>query len=368
MYETTVIIGGGIIGLNVAHALVNSGNAGDVYLIEEEEYLGHHTTGRNSEVLHAGIAYPPDSLKAKLCVEGNRLSREFFEQYQVPFKKSGKWVAATNDAEVEALGRVMKNAKESGAADFRYGTAKQITNGIPELREDLPLVMYQPSTAMIDVSSYVQTLDRVLSSTGKVHIIKPCKVLGVDAKQGLLETTRGEMPFDLLVNAAGLNADEIYKMCGGVRKFQIKPFRGEYYRWKSSKLTAVLYPVPRSFVAKGSGDNTLVSSLGIHVHCNVAGEVLLGPSQEEVREKHDYGFSLSPQHFVDAMIPYLKKPPSLDEIEPSYAGNRPKLFEDGKAVGDFNIFREENVVHLLGMESPGLTAAPAIGKYVLGLL
>ncbi|PIR25560.1 MAG: hypothetical protein COX62_04410 [Deltaproteobacteria bacterium CG_4_10_14_0_2_um_filter_43_8] len=368
MNETIVIIGGGIIGLNIAHALVQSGNAGDIYLIEEEEYLGHHTTGRNSEVLHAGIAYPPHSLKAKLCIEGNRLSREFFSRYNVPFKESGKWLAATSEAEVEALSRVMENAKESGAAPFRYGTAKQISTHVPEMREDLPLVMYQPSTAMIDVSSYVQTLDRVLSATGKVHIIKPCKVTGIDEKQGLLETTRGEMPFDVLVNSAGLHADDVYKMCGGPRQFQIKPFRGEYYRWKNSKLTAVLYPVPRSFVAKGSGDNTLVSSLGIHVHCNVAGEVLLGPSQEEVSEKHDYGFSLSPQHFVEAMIPYLKKPPTLDEIEPSYAGNRPKLFEDGKAVGDFTLFREGNVVHLLGMESPGLTAAPALGKYVAGLL
>jgi len=367
---TTVIIGGGIVGLNIALALHDAKKGGEIYLIEGEEFYGHHTSGRNSEVVHAGLAYPPNSLKMKLCVEGNRLTKELAHRLNVPIRKDGKWVLATNIEEAEGLHKLATTAKEGGSVGLEFRDPQEAVNAVPELK--LPYAAtFSPSTAMIDAASYVKALDRYLSSQAGVALINPCKVTGVNVAASTLDTDRGEMPFDVLINSAGLFADEIYHMSGGKRKFEIRPFKGEYYRWKNGTLQSVIYPVPGRFVKKeASTDGVMVSSLGIHAHRNVGGDLLLGPSQVKIdpKAKTDYSFVSPPEDFIKAMIPFVKKPPTANDLEMAYAGNRPKLYEEGKPLGDFMIEREGNIIHLLGIESPGLTAAPAIGKYIVRMM
>ena len=366
MTQTIVVIGGGVVGLNVAHFLAEQNSQNEIYLLETETYLGHHTSTRNSEVLHAGIAYPPDSLKARLCVEGNQKSRELFEKLKVPYRASGKYVIATNLDEAAALEKTVANALASHAIPLELRTAEQVVAAIPEMKKPA-LAYFAPSTAIIDVSSYIRILDQALSEKSNGSLIHPCRVLAVDTTKNILTTERGEMPYDILINSAGLWADEVYKMCGGKRNFEIRPYKGEYYRWKNSKIKEVIYPVPHRFFAS-SHEAAKISSLGMHFHCNLGGEVLLGPSQEITDRKDNYSMNLPPEYFIAAVAAFLKEPPRAQDLEQAYVGNRPKLFEDGKALGDFVICKENNIIHLLGIESPGLTAAPAIAEYVAQLL
>ncbi|MBI4127010.1 MAG: FAD-dependent oxidoreductase [Deltaproteobacteria bacterium] len=366
---TTVIIGGGVVGLNIALALSESKDSPhDIFLLECEKFLGHHTSARNSEVLHAGIAYPPTSMKAKLCVEGNRLSRELFDRLGVPYKKTGKWILATNDAEAEGLQRVAENTTASGGVPLVECSPAKAVESVPEL--SVPrAAMFSPSTAMIDVSGYIRVLDQVLSGRQNVNIVKPCRAMSIDRVRSILTTDRGEMPYDWLVNAAGLFADDVYRMTGGPRTFSVLPYKGEYYRWKNGTVDHVVYPVPGRFVS-ATGDGALVSSLGIHFHRNIGGDLLLGPSQAKgaADSKLDYAITTPPEKFIEAVTPYLRNPPRVEDLEPAYAGNRPKLYESGKAVGDFQIITEGNIIHLLGIESPGLTAAPAIARHVMEMM
>lgn len=366
MTRTIVVLGGGIVGLNLAYFFAEQQANTEIYLLETEEYLGHHSTTRNSEVLHAGIAYPPDSLKARLCVEGNQKSRELFDKLKIPYRAGGKYVVATNAEEANALEKTVANALASHAIPLEHRTPEQVISAIPEMKKPV-LAYFAPSTAMIDVSSYIRILDHALSQKKNVSLIHPCRVLSVDVAKQLLITERGEMPYDILINSAGLWADEIYKMCGGTRNFEIRPYKGEYYRWKNSKIKEVIYPVPHRFFAS-THEAEKISSLGMHFHCNLGGEVLIGPSQELTTRKDDYSMTLPPEHFIEAVAPFLKEAPRVQDLEQAYAGNRPKLFEDGKPIGDFTIINENNVIHLLGIESPGLTAAPAIAEYVATLL
>jgi L-2-hydroxyglutarate oxidase LhgO len=173
---------------------------------------------------------------------------------------------------------------------------------------------------------------------------------------------------------------EDFQMCA---LYEIIPFKGEYYTWRRGKINTMLYPVPGRFV-QGPGaapfrvrqmqpaqpegsknDAALISSMGIHTHRNIAGELFVGPSQvkKTADKKSDYTIETPPQVFVDAVSHFVKDI-RAEDLEPAYAGNRPKLYKGGHPIGDFEIFREKNIIHLLGMESPALTAAPAIARYV----
>ena len=310
----------------------------------------------------------PSSLKAKLCVEGNRLSRELFDRLEIPYWKSGKWILATSDAEAEGLEKVAINTKESGGVPLEVRTPEQVIQAMPELKKPVA-AMFSPSTAMIDVGSYIQIMDRKLSTFENVFVIHPCKVTAVNKEKSLVETDRGEMPFDIIVNAAGLYADEVYRMAGGTRNVEIKPYKGEYYRWKTCKIKEVVYPVPGRFVeGELNQDGKMNSSLGIHFHCNIAGDVLVGPSQALSDGKYDYSMHLPAEYFLNDIACFFEAPLNATDFEQGYCGNRPKIYEDNKAVGDFLIFQEDSHIHLLGIESPGLTAAPALAQHVLKML
>ena len=365
MTKTFAIIGGGVVGLNIALAISDK-KLGDVFLLEKEPYLGHHTSSRNSEVIHAGLAYPPTSLKAKFCLEGNKLTYELLKRLNVPFKNDGKWIVAYTDDEVTALDRMIENAAASGASGVEIVDPEKVLKAMPVLKRP-KAAAFSKTTGIMDASTYIESLKMELMNRDGVFVVFPCEVSEIDIEKHTLNTTnRGDMDFDILINAAGLFADDVYRMSGGKRDFQIRPYKGEYYTWRLNGFDGLIYPVPKSFLPKA--DATQTSNFGIHMHRSVGGEVYLGPSQVMAEYKDDYTITTPPEEFIESVSYLVQEKPCIDDVMPAFAGNRPKLFEDGEAKGGYEIFREGDVLHLLGIESPGLTAAPSIARYVVEML
>ena len=181
-------------------------------------------------------------------------------------------------------------------------------------------------------------------------------------------TPRGSITYEVFVSAAGRGADDGYAMAGGPRAFRVRPFKGEYYIWRDAPLRTMIYPVPRSYLRGSADDGRHVSDLGIHVHRSVAGPVFVGPTHVEVDagRKGDYRITSPKEIFVAAARRYAENVGD-EAFSPAYAGNRPKLFEGGQPAGDFQVVREGVHLHLLGIESPGLTAAPALARRVAAL-
>ncbi len=362
-----VIVGGGVVGLNCALALAQNRKKDDIYILEAEDHLGEHASTRNSEVIHAGFAYPKNSLKSELCVEGNRLTYELLQKLGVPNRRPGKWIVAFTEEEEKGLGSVFSNASECGVSGLLPVRPKDVADAMPWLNS-VRAAVFSETSGILDASEYIAALDRHISNFSNCQILKWCRLQSIDIKKNSIDTARGPMQFDLLINSAGLFADEIYRMAGGRRNFEIRPFKGEYYIWRKGPIEGLVYPVPDRFMK--AGDATLISSMGIHLHRSISGDRCIGPTQIEMpkEKKTDYKIETGPEIFASAVARYLKTGPAVSELEPSQAGNRAKLFEDGKAAGDFVILKEGPVIHLLGIESPGLTAAPAIARKVTSMV
>lgn len=362
------IIGGGVVGLQVAIALASRPNHPEIFVCEKEQFLGDHTSGRNSQVIHAGFAYPVGSLKAKLCVEGNRLSYEWLKKLGVPHAECGKWVVAFTPEEMPALEKVLAIGAACDVPGMRAATAAEVATAEPSCHSFAGAV-FSKTSGMMDAAEYIRALERYFTAQENCYLLYPCNVTAIDPIKQVITTDRGAMPYELLINAAGLWSDDIYRMCGGTRNFRIKPFKGEYYVWKTGQIRSVLYPVPRRYLSGGEKDQRLVSSMGIHLHRDMGGQLFVGPTQVELDwdRKTDYSFVTPKEEFLRQAALYAPVD-SPDAFELAYAGNRPKIYEDGKPLGDYQIFRDGAHIHLLGIESPGLTAAPAIGKMVAGMV
>ncbi len=363
------VVGGGVIGLHVAIALAEMPGHPDIILCERERFLGDHTSGRNSQVIHAGFAYPPGSLKATLCVEGNRLSYEWLKKLGVTHLRCGKWLVAFDAHELPALQKVLEVGAACNVPGLRVASAAEVQRAEPSCHSFAGAV-FSETSGMMDAAEYIRALERYFTAQPNCHLLYPCAVTGVDPIGRMIQTDRGDMEYSLLVNCAGLWADELYALCGGTRALRIKPFKGEYYIWKTGKIESVLYPVPRRFLPGGDVDKRLVSSMGVHLHRDTGGQLFVGPTQVELDwdQKTDYSFVTTRDAFVQQAALYAPVD-DPEQFVQAYVGNRPKLYEDGHPLGDFLIFRDgEHHLHLLGIESPGLTAAPAVARHVRSLL
>lgn len=341
---TTVVIGGGIVGLHAAGALKAKGH--EVWVLERESFFAEHTSGRNSGVIHAGIFYPEGSLKEKTCIEGNRLTYEWVERLHVPHRRSGKWVVPEEGQE-PGLEPFFEKIRKLPIPPPERVSQTEFAKREPALRASEAI--FVPSTGIVDAASYVKGLGAHLEREG-VTVITNCRVLEVQSNT--LVTTRGEINFDRCVNASGLNADEI--ACrAGLTEYSIKPCRGDYYLLNRQPISRPVYHLPYHG-AQG---------LGIHLTPTLDGQTLLGPNAFFIEEKEDYRHRSAPEPYEKAVRFYL---PGLKEfkITEGYAGNRPKLYRKDLQVADFVIEKQGNWIHLLGIESPGLTAAPALAKLV----
>jgi|SRR5271167_1078912 len=363
-----LIIGGGVVGCAIAEAL--SRRWQDVYLVEQFPRMGMATSTRNSGVIHSGIYYPTNSLKARFCVEGNRMTKAFCRKHGVSHRTTGKIVVAKNVAEEPALLALKKNGEENGVEGLRLLEAPGIRAQEPHVQGYAAL--HVPSTGICSAEELVHAFARVAESQGaslvnhaKVESLDPqkdCVHVGVrigDEEQSQTETIAARC----VINAAGLYADEIAQLLGP-RPWKIYPVRGEYCEIRGPRAELIrnlVYPMPR---ADGL-------SLGLHFTKTLWGSTLVGPTAQYVEEKDNYERERLTvyEFFNDArtMLPELEE----SDLQLAYTGLRPKLVPPAtRGFADFVMERDSEVpqvIQLVGLESPGLTAAPALAAYVAQL-
>lgn len=344
----SVIIGAGIVGLHLAQALLLKGH--EVYVLEQEPFLAEHTSGRNSGVIHAGIFYKSGSLKERFCIEGNTLTYEWVERLNVPHRRCGKWVVpdpGQEDLVPEFFSRVL----ELPIPKPLLISADQVAHDEPALRCTEAVLI--PSTGILDAATYVKSLSRYVESQG-AQVILNCRVEGIS--NHMIHTQRGDIPFDILFNSAGLFANQIAAM-DGLEGYEIRPCRGDYYLALKSPISRPVYHIP-SLHDKG---------LGVHLTLTVEGELLIGPNAFYIDDITDYKHRSSEEAYRASVEYYLPNCPPLT-LSPAYSGNRPKLYYKGQLKNEFEIVKTKSGIHLLGIESPGLTSAPALAKHVMELI
>jgi glycerol-3-phosphate dehydrogenase len=364
-----IIIGGGVVGCAIARALSMRWN--DVFLLEGLPRLGMGASSRNSGVIHSGIYYPPGSLKARHCVRGNRLTYEFCAAHDVLHRKTGKLVVASSPEELPELTALMENGRASGVEDLRIIDRAAIRAREPHVEGFQ--AMDVPSTGIVASEDLVKTYARIAAEHG-VHIVNHAKVERLEAAPGGIRvvSAAGEIETRCLVNSAGLFADEVAAMLGSrMARHRIYPVRGEYCelaRARQDWIRGLVYPLP----------HPAGLSLGVHLTKTVWGAVLVGPTARYIEDKNDYERDREPvEAFVRGaklLLPDIK--PS--DLVPSYSGIRAKLTPPSNSssakpqgMADFIIERDPEfprVVQLMGIESPGLTSAPAIAEHVSELV
>ncbi len=367
-----LIVGAGVIGLGIAARISRKDRT--VFVIEKHNSFGQETSSRNSEVIHAGIYYPQKSLKAKTCVEGNRLLYEICEKNNIPCKKLGKLIVATDNSEVHQLEKLLKNGLENDVSDLRMFSNKEIKGLEPDV--EAIAAIFSPSTGIIDSHKLMDYFISKAKENG-ADIVYNSEIKGVDKVANgyrvLVRDADGE-EFSFLtkifINCAGLSSDIVASMVGiDIEKenYKLQYSKGEYFRLYNSKkwsVSRLVYPVPEP---KEMG-------LGVHITLDLAGGVRLGPDAKYVsRDKFDYNVDASRKaDFYNSVRKFI---PSIDleDLYSDIAGIRPALKNSEREFRDFVIKHEEDkglpgFINLIGIESPGLTSSPAIAKYVSDII
>ncbi len=355
-----LIIGAGAVGLAVALRLLDAGLS--VAVFEAESGPGQGISARNSEVAHAGLYYPPDFLKTRLCIEGRDLLENFCRQHAVPFKKTGKLVVAATEAEITAIRDLHQRACNNGVKDLRLLDRQELRRIEPAVTGRAAL--FSGQTAIFDVHRYIAALERRLLAAGG-HVFYRSPVVRLDAAKAAKEVLVGAPngPYTvtsrLIINAAGLNSARIAALAG-IPDYRIYPVKGEYFRIRNSckgLVRHLIYPAPQ----------TALTGLGIHLTPDLEGNLRLGPNAIYT-ENPDYG--VDEDHLDDFHQGIRRLLPLKDtDLHPDMAGIRPKIQAPGEGIKDFIIRHEDDrglpgLINLVGIESPGLTASLAIGAHV----
>lgn len=348
-----VIIGAGIMGCAVAYEISCLGFA--PLVLEQGPRIAEGVTSRNSGVVHAGIYYPPNSLKAKSCIRGNKLLYEWCEKYKVPHRKTGKWIVGTKDEE-GSLTNLYKNAIESGATNLEMATASRIakeTSGVVG-----EVAIFSSDSGIVDPYEYSRSLQVAAEQNGSQFILD-AKVKGISVLPGgsfKLQTNRGEIDSDIVINCAGLHCDDISNLAG-INKYKIYAYRGDYFYLANAHHKSLIYPVKKKDAP----------GLGIHLTIDLSGRCKLGPDVKYVEDKTDFGPPPNTEElrlqFFEATQKYLKNI-RLEDLHYDSCGLRPKLrAPDEDKEKDFVISEDlPGFINLIGIESPGLTAARDLGQ------
>ncbi|MDO3720414.1 NAD(P)/FAD-dependent oxidoreductase [Marinobacter sp. chi1] len=355
----TVVIGAGVVGLAIARSLALAGH--EVVIVEQGPRFGEGLSSRNSEVIHAGIYYPEDSLKARLCVRGRKLLYDYCGEHRVNHRKCGKWIVASSPDQVVSLERIARKAEANGVA-LKLVDGPDLAQALPRL--SICSALWSPETGIVDSHGLMVSLLGELEDVGG-RIAFGTPVLEAESCSGSHRLLiGGDTPCELraenVINAAGLGAVNLAKHWQGLPDHG-KPrqwlARGVYFSYRGTPpADCLVYPVPEP------------GGLGVHLTLDLAGQARFGPDVEWIDEIDYHVDPGRGRRFVEGLRRWW---PEVDEsrLEPAYAGIRPKLSGPGEPAADFRIDGPEahgvaGLVNLFGIESPGLTSCLAIAEYV----
>lgn len=365
---SVTVVGAGVVGLAVAARLAQ--RFPDLVLLERHPRHGQDTSSRNSEVIHAGMYYPTGSLKARLCVEGKQLLYELLERHDLPHRKLGKLIVATAESELESLERLLQQGRENGVEQhlLTAAQARALEPHVPSLA-----ALHSPSTGVLSAHALMDLFAQQARAHGAT-LQAQAEVVGLTRRDHDYElslcTPDGSESFtsERVVNAAGLESDRIAALLGidlDAAGYRLHFCKGSYFSLPAARwglVSRLIYPVPGHV------------SLGTHAVLDVAGRLRFGPDVEYVpREACDYRVDESRRAAFGASVRRLLPMIEDHELTPDLAGIRPKLQGPGQGLRDFVIAEESarglpGLVNLIGIDSPGLTASPAIAREVERLL
>lgn len=353
----TIVIGAGVIGLACAAALAEDGRA--VLILEAQDGIGTGISSRNSEVIHAGIYYPQGSLKARACVSGNALLQRYAQKHNIPYRMTGKLIVATSAAEEQTLAAIKDKAAKNGVADLHWLSGAETRNLEPALQCTAALL--SPSTGIIDTHAYMLSLLGKAEAHGAV-LARHCPVLsGEVTRDGIVlhigDHDRSTITARHVIIAGGLSSPDIARALGLRNIPQNYLCKGHYFSLTGrTPFSRLIYPVP------------VPGGLGIHYTLDMAGRGRFGPDVEWIEEEH-YDVGAERRDAFTAAIQRYWPACRADNLQPAYAGIRPKICAPGAPDADFLIMDEtghgaKGVIALLGIESPGITASLALADIV----
>jgi L-2-hydroxyglutarate oxidase LhgO len=359
-----VVIGAGVVGLAAARALALAGR--DVIVLEAGDAIGAVTSSRNSEVIHAGIYYPPGSLRARACVEGRKWLYRYCAERGIAHRRCGKLIVATDEGQVEALDGIRARAEANGVDDLESMRANEAIALEPELH--CVAALLSPSTGIIDSHGLMLAYRGDAEDRGAMIAFKSPVEGGETGADGILLEVGGAEPMRLrcrsVVNSAGLFAPDLARLLRGFPGDKVPRAhyaKGNYFALLGkSPFSRLIYPVPRD------------SGLGVHLGLDLAGQTRFGPDVEWI-DALDYDVDPARcESFYEVVRHYWPGLPD-DALAPGYAGIRPKIHGPGEPQPDFMVQGPADhgvpgLVNLFGIESPGLTSSKPIADLVVALL
>ena len=366
-----VVIGAGVIGLAVAREMALQGR--ETILLERESAFGTISSARNSEVIHAGIYYPKDSLKAKLCVEGNRMLYEYCRIHHVATQPYGKLIVASDDSQLDDLQAILYKAQQNNVPEIKLITGEQAKAMEPDLQ--CAAAVLSSTTGIVDSHGLMLSLLGGFEDAGGMIAYQSplisAKPIGTSAQEGFELEIGGadamKIQTKLLINCAGMSAPAIAKKIEGLALEQIpKAYfaKGNYFSLSGkSPFKHLIYPIPEP------------GGLGVHLTLDMGGQAKFGPDVEwlEIDEENQIDYTVNPKRsegFYEAVRKYW---PGLKDnaLQPDYSGVRAKIVPPNAPAGDFcfNTPKDhglEGLFNLYGFESPGLTSSLAIAKHLEG--
>ncbi|MDX1319237.1 MAG: L-2-hydroxyglutarate oxidase [Oceanospirillum sp.] len=389
MYDY-IIIGGGIVGMSTAMQLLQQKPDAKLLVLEKEAQVANHQTGHNSGVIHAGVYYTPGSLKAKFCLEGNKATKAFCDENNIPYDECGKLLVATNDIEMERMKALWERTEANGIERYWLNA--------DELKEREPNItgiggIFVPSSGIVSYRRVTEVMaEKVREAGGDIEFNCEVKALKESDSEVVVTTSRGSFTSKYMISCSGLMADRIVRMLGIKPKFKICPFRGEYYLLKpehNQVVNHLIYPIP----------DPSMPFLGVHLTRMIDGTVTVGPNAVMAWKREGYKKTdISLKDSIEALtypgiLKVLKDnlKPGLIEMKNSIfkggylkevnkycpiikksdlgaypAGVRAQaVSEDGKLVDDFLFVKTKRTINVCNAPSPAATSAIPIGKHIL---
>lgn len=354
-----VVIGAGVVGLAVASRLAQAGR--DVIVLEAGSAIGTGTSSRNSEVIHAGIYYPQNSLKARLCVRGKEALYAYCDTRSIPYRRCGKLIVATNSSQISGLHALKEKAEGNGVIDLQFLSEAEVNAIEPDIH--CVAALLSPSTGIIDSHALMLSLQGDAENAGAMFAFQSALAGGDITPDGIVLRVDGadeEWMANTVINCAGLQAQNVASLLSGLPQQTIPPAfyaKGNYFAYSGrASFSHLIYPMPEA------------GGLGVHLTLDLACRPKFGPDVEWVSAIE---YEIDPRRAESFHAEIRKYWPGVGDgaLHPDYAGIRPKLTSCGEPATDFRIDDHSlhgipGLINLYGIESPGLTASLAIAEYV----